>query len=177
VTFGRSTDGSTYGVAVASRFLAVGSVVPAAAADAGALATQSLANLAYRADGLALVRAGVGAEEVVERLTSGDGGRASRQLGVVGHEGKAATFTTGTAYAGPTDRWSGGCTPRSSRVTGPPGTSAAGRARRCWSSPRTRGTAEAPTSRSTCQRADDPSDGTTGTERSLNVPLDPGTLE
>jgi uncharacterized Ntn-hydrolase superfamily protein len=88
-----SADGTQYGVAVASRFLAVGALVPAAAADAGALATQSLANLAYRRDGLALLRAGTDPEEVVERLTAGDGGRASRQVGIVGRVGPGATFT------------------------------------------------------------------------------------
>ena len=51
----RSADGQALGVAVASKFLAVGAAVPAAEADVGALATQSYANLAYRPQGLALL--------------------------------------------------------------------------------------------------------------------------
>src|SRR5205823_12273166 len=54
----RGTDGTSWGVAVASKFLAVGSAVPAAAAGVGAIATQSYANLAYRPDGLRLLREG-----------------------------------------------------------------------------------------------------------------------
>src|SRR5205823_5132014 len=57
----RSADGRSLGVAVASKFLAVGAAVPAAEADVGALATQSYANLAYRPQGLALLRTGVAA--------------------------------------------------------------------------------------------------------------------
>ena len=55
----RSADGQALGVAVASKFLAVGAAVPAAEADVGALATQSYANLAYRPQGLTLLRTGV----------------------------------------------------------------------------------------------------------------------
>ena len=64
-----------WGVAVQSKFLAVGSVVPWAEPDAGAVATQSYANPRYGPDGLALLRAGLGAEEVVERLVAADEGR------------------------------------------------------------------------------------------------------
>jgi uncharacterized Ntn-hydrolase superfamily protein len=89
----RSADGHSYGVAVASRFLAVGAAVPAAEADVGALATQSYANLAYRPQGLALLRTGVAAADVVAGLTAADPDRATRQLGVVGPTGDGATFT------------------------------------------------------------------------------------
>ena len=94
-------DGDAYGVAVASKFLAVGAAVPAAAVGVGALATQAYANLAYRADGLALLRAGRSASDVVGELTGADEGRDTRQLGVVGPDA-GATFTgTGTsAWAG-----------------------------------------------------------------------------
>jgi uncharacterized Ntn-hydrolase superfamily protein len=85
-------DGDAYGVAVASKFLAVGSGVPAAALDAGALATQAYANLAYRPAGLALLREGRSASEVVATLTSQDDGRDQRQVGVVSAR-DAATFT------------------------------------------------------------------------------------
>ena len=85
-------DGAQWGVAVASKFLAVGAYVPAARAGAGALATQAWANLAYKADGLALLAEGRSAIEVVEALTGPDDMAAKRQLGVVGTE-TAATFT------------------------------------------------------------------------------------
>src|SRR5438874_2331865 len=89
----RSADGRSHGVAVASRFLAVGAAVPAAEADVGALATQSYANLAYRPQGLTLLRTGVTAADVVAGLTAADPGRAQRQLGVVGATGDGATYT------------------------------------------------------------------------------------
>ena len=89
----RSADGHSHGVAVASKFLAVGSAVPAAQAQIGALATQSYANLAYRPQGLALLRTGVAAADVVAGLTAADPGRAQRQLGVVGPVGDGATYT------------------------------------------------------------------------------------
>jgi uncharacterized Ntn-hydrolase superfamily protein len=59
----------------------------------GAIATQALANMRYGPDGLALLRQGLSAEEVVQRLTEADDGRADRQLGVVDAEGRAATYT------------------------------------------------------------------------------------
>ena len=81
------------GVAVQSKFVAVGAVVPFVASDAGAVATQSYANVAYGPDGLSLLREGHTAEEVVERLTSDDEERASRQVGVVGADGSVAAYT------------------------------------------------------------------------------------
>jgi uncharacterized Ntn-hydrolase superfamily protein len=106
VTFsivGRSAHGAAHGVAVASKFLAVGALVPAAQARVGALATQSYANLAYRPQGLAMLRTGVAAADVVAGLTAADPGRAQRQLGVVGADGDGATFT-GSGCPG----WAGG---------------------------------------------------------------------
>ena len=82
-----------WGVAVQSKFLAVGSVVPWAEPHVGAVATQAYANPRYGSDGLALLREGVPAEDVVERLTRADDGRDHRQLGVVDREGRAATYT------------------------------------------------------------------------------------
>jgi uncharacterized Ntn-hydrolase superfamily protein len=82
-----------WGVAVQSKFLAVGSVCPYAAAEVGAVATQSFANPRYGPDGLALLREGLSAEEAVERLTAADEGRAERQLGIVDGQGRAATYT------------------------------------------------------------------------------------
>lgn len=100
---GRSTDGQALGVAVASKFLAVGAAVPAAEADIGAVATQSYANLAYRPQGLALLRTGAGAAGTVAGLTAADDGRASRQLGVVGASGDGATYTGEECHP-----WAGG---------------------------------------------------------------------
>jgi uncharacterized Ntn-hydrolase superfamily protein len=92
-----------WGVATQSKFLAVGSIVPWAEAHVGAIATQSYANPRYGPDGLALLRDGLPADEVVRRLTDADEGRDQRQLGVVDATGGSATFTG----AGCLD-WAGG---------------------------------------------------------------------
>ncbi|TML02874.1 MAG: DUF1028 domain-containing protein [Actinobacteria bacterium] len=84
---------SQWGVAVQSKFLAVGSVVPWAEPHVGAIATQSWANPRYGPDGLELLRSGQTAEEAVAALTGADEGREHRQLGVVDSSGRAATFT------------------------------------------------------------------------------------
>jgi uncharacterized Ntn-hydrolase superfamily protein len=86
-------EASQWGVAVQSKFLAVGSVVPAAEPEVGAIATQAYANPRYGPDGLALLREGLSAEEAVERLTSADEGRAERQLGIVDASGGSASWT------------------------------------------------------------------------------------
>ena len=90
---GRSADGRSIGVAVASRFLAVGSAVPAARYGVGAIATQSYANTLYKRDGLALLDAGRSANETVAALLEADEGRATRQVGVVDAAGRAKTWT------------------------------------------------------------------------------------
>jgi uncharacterized Ntn-hydrolase superfamily protein len=89
----RSSDGAQWGVAVASKFLAVGAVVPGAGAGLGAIATQALANVAYVPDGLDLLRRGRSAQQVVDELVGSDAYRAQRQLGVVDATGRAATYT------------------------------------------------------------------------------------
>src|SRR5918998_5017837 len=94
-----------WGVAVQSKFLAVGSVVPWAEPGAGAVATQSYANPRYGPDGLRLLRDGLSAQEVVERLTAADDGRDHRQLGVVDARGDATTFTGPQCM-----EWAGGTT-------------------------------------------------------------------
>jgi uncharacterized Ntn-hydrolase superfamily protein len=81
------------GVAVASKFLAVGSVVPWAMAEVGAIATQALANVSYGPDGLAALAGGNNATTVLADLTGADDGRAERQLGIVDARGRAATHT------------------------------------------------------------------------------------
>jgi uncharacterized Ntn-hydrolase superfamily protein len=82
-----------WGVATQSKFLAVGSVVPWAEPSVGAVATQAYANPRYGPDGLALLREGRSAEEVVARLTEADEDRDHRQLGVVDGRGGSATYT------------------------------------------------------------------------------------
>jgi uncharacterized Ntn-hydrolase superfamily protein len=94
-----------WGVAVQSKFLAVGSVVPWAEPQVGAIATQSYANPRYGPEGLALLREGRTAEHAVEALTSADEGRDERQVGVVDSAGRAATFTGSACH-----EWAGGRT-------------------------------------------------------------------
>jgi uncharacterized Ntn-hydrolase superfamily protein len=89
----RSEDGESWGVAVASKFLAVGSVVPAAVAGIGAVATQAEANVAWKAEALALLDEGAPAQVAVDRLVEDDESAASRQLGIVDAEGGAAAHT------------------------------------------------------------------------------------
>lgn len=101
----RSADGTDWGVAVASKFLAVGAAVPAAQAGVGAIATQSYANLAYRPDGLALLAEGRSAAKVLDALTSADEQREQRQAGIVDRDGGAATYTGSGCHT-----WAGGAT-------------------------------------------------------------------
>jgi uncharacterized Ntn-hydrolase superfamily protein len=86
-------EAQEWGVAVQSKFLAVGSVVPWAEPDVGAIATQAYANPRYGPDGLALLREGLSATEVVERLVKDDGDRDGRQVGVVDASGACAAWT------------------------------------------------------------------------------------
>lgn len=86
---------SSFGVAVQSKFLAVGAVVPWAKAGVGAIATQAWANTSYGPEGLDLLASGKTAEEVVDRLTSADTHRDQRQLGVVDRNGASFAFTGG----------------------------------------------------------------------------------
>lgn len=101
--FDPETD--SLGVAVQSKFLAVGAVVPWARAGVGAVATQAMANFNYGPRGLQLMAEGRTAEETVEALTSADEDRDHRQLGVVDARGRAATFTGSGCFD-----WAGGVT-------------------------------------------------------------------
>lgn len=101
----RSEDGESWGVAVASKFLAVGSAVPAAVAGVGAIATQAAANVAYKGEALAHLDEGATAEVALERLLEEDEGREHRQVGIVDLDGNAATFTGSECYD-----WAGGVT-------------------------------------------------------------------
>jgi uncharacterized Ntn-hydrolase superfamily protein len=98
-------EAGEWGVAVQSRFLAVGAVVPAAEPHVGALATQAWANVAYRPDGLGLLRDGYSADDVVRTLVGADEGRGHRQLGIVDGQGCAATYTGSDCL-----EWAGGTT-------------------------------------------------------------------
>jgi uncharacterized Ntn-hydrolase superfamily protein len=100
-----ATDGTAWGVAVASKFLAVGAAVPAARAGIGAIATQSYANLSYRPDGLHLLHRGETAQQTLDALTGKDEQREQRQAGIVDKTGGAATFTGADCHA-----WAGGVT-------------------------------------------------------------------
>jgi uncharacterized Ntn-hydrolase superfamily protein len=94
-----------WGVAVASKFPAVGAVVPYAKAGIGAVATQSWANTTYGPDGLALMDSGVTAQEALDRLVNADEHKADRQAGFVDSHGRPATFTGETCMD-----WAGGVT-------------------------------------------------------------------
>jgi uncharacterized Ntn-hydrolase superfamily protein len=91
------------GIAVQSKFLAVGAVVPWAKAGAGAIATQSWANTSYGPRGLELLASGLSAQETLAQLIREDDGRASRQMGIIGIEGQPATFTGDQCFP-----WAGG---------------------------------------------------------------------
>jgi uncharacterized Ntn-hydrolase superfamily protein len=96
-------DAGQWGVATQSKFLAVGSIVPWAEPGVGAIATQAYANPRYGPDGLALLRNGGSADEVVRRLTEADEERDHRQLGVVDASGRGASYTGSKCFA-----WAGG---------------------------------------------------------------------
>ncbi|KQW53365.1 fimbrial assembly protein FimA [Nocardioides sp. Root1257] len=89
----RSADGESWGVAVASKFLAVGSAVPAAVAGVGAIATQASANVAYKGLALAHLDDGATASVALQVLLEEDEGRDHRQVGIVDVDGNAASHT------------------------------------------------------------------------------------
>lgn len=93
------------GIAVQSKFLSVGSVVPWARAGVGAVATQAYANVAYGPDGLGLLEAGTSAQETLDRLVAADALRDQRQAGVIDAQGRGATHTGRHCFA-----WAGGRT-------------------------------------------------------------------
>ena len=101
----RSADGESWGVAVASKFLAVGSAVPAAVAGVGAVATQADANVAYKGLALAHLDEGATASVALQRLLEEDYGRDHRQVGIVDVDGGAATHTGQECIS-----WAGGVT-------------------------------------------------------------------
>ncbi|HLH61342.1 MAG TPA: DUF1028 domain-containing protein [Ktedonobacteraceae bacterium] len=99
----RDPGAGELGIAVQSKFLAVGAVVPWAKAGVGAIATQAWANTTYGPSGLELLARGLSAQETIARLTAGDDGRANRQVGIVAIHGEPATFTGDECFP-----WAGG---------------------------------------------------------------------
>jgi uncharacterized Ntn-hydrolase superfamily protein len=104
---GRDPNTGDLGIAVQSKFLAVGAVVPWARAGVGAIATQSYANTAYGPDGLGHLASGKSAQEAVDLLLAADQQPEQRQVGIVDASGHSATFTGPGCY-----QWAGGiCDP------------------------------------------------------------------
>jgi uncharacterized Ntn-hydrolase superfamily protein len=99
----RDPQAGELGIAVQSKFLAVGAVVPWAKAGIGAIATQSWANTTYGPRGLELLANGLTAGEVLAQLTRDDDGRALRQVGIVGANDEPATYTGEECFP-----WAGG---------------------------------------------------------------------
>jgi uncharacterized Ntn-hydrolase superfamily protein len=110
---GDGSSGRQWGVAVASKFLAVGAVVPGARAGVGAIATQAYANVAYVPDGLRLLDSGRSAQQTLDELVGADDERAQRQAGVVDAAGRAATFTGAECLD-----WAGGTTAEGVTIQG-----------------------------------------------------------
>ncbi|WP_027965339.1 DUF1028 domain-containing protein [Halalkalibacillus halophilus] len=100
---GHDPETGELGIAVQSKFLGVGAVVPWAKAGVGAVATQSMANMAYGPDGLELLKNGKSAQETLDELVKEDPDKAMRQAGVVDAHGRSATFTGENCYS-----WAGG---------------------------------------------------------------------
>lgn len=96
---------SAWGIAVASKFLAAGAVVPWARASSGAVATQSYANTSYGPRGLDLMSSGISAQEALDRLIGEDEERDLRQAGFVDKNGNSATYTGKDCF-----EWAGGLT-------------------------------------------------------------------
>ena len=101
----RDPEKGEWGIAVQSKFLAVGAVVPWASAGVGAIATQAWANTSFGPQGLDLLRSGLSASEALERLLQDDEGREDRQVGIVGNDGAPATYTGKGCFP-----WAGGRT-------------------------------------------------------------------
>ncbi len=112
-------EGPEWGVAVASKFLAAGAVVPWARAGAGALATQAFANVAYGPDGLAYLATGRTGADVVATLTAVDPDRDQRQLGVVDRAGRGASFTGSRCLPWAGDRSGDGFAAQGNVLLGP----------------------------------------------------------
>ena len=100
---GRDPQTGDLGIAVQSKFLAVGAVVPWAQAGVGAVATQSFANTSYGPKGLVLLAGGMSAQEALAALTASDDHPEQRQAGIVDAQGRSATYTGPKCFV-----WAGG---------------------------------------------------------------------
>src|SRR5690606_23736244 len=109
----RADDGESWGVAVASKFLALGAASPAAVAQGGANSTQAAGNVAHQFLGLAHLGDGATAQVALDRLLEDDPGRDGRQVGIVDSDGNAATHTGTFCFP-----WAGGRTGRSGESGG-----------------------------------------------------------
>lgn len=101
----RDPERGELGIAVQSKFLSVGAVVPWAKAGIGAIATQALANTSYGIQGLNHLAAGRSAQETLKQLLASDEGRADRQVGIIGMTGQPVSFTGERCF-----HWAGGLT-------------------------------------------------------------------
>lgn len=110
---GYDPEEKEWGIAVQSKFLGVGSVVPFAKAGVGAVATQSYANTSYGPHALQLMEEGKTAEEALDIITKDDPERPLRQVGLIDAGGNAATFTGEGCYD-----WAGGLTGKHFTVQG-----------------------------------------------------------
>jgi len=90
---GRDPANDELGIAVQSKFFAVGAVVPWAKAGVGAIATQSWANTTYGPKGLELLESGLTAQQALDKLIAADSGRSKRQVGIVDAKGGVANHT------------------------------------------------------------------------------------
>ena len=115
----RSTDGESWGVAVASKFLAVGSVVPAAVAGLGAIAVQAEPNVAWKGLALAMLDDGATAQVALDRLLEEDDSPDDRQAGLVDQEGGAAAHTGAGCFPWAGHRVGPGVTVQGNVLTGP----------------------------------------------------------
>ena len=103
----------SWGVAVASKFPAVGAVVPGAQAEVGAVATQSFANTSFGPRGLALMATGLSAQEALDRLLEDDPDKELRQVGLVDAKGGSATFSGTGCFP-----WAGGVSGKGYAIQG-----------------------------------------------------------
>ena len=109
----RDPETEDLGVAVQSKYFAVGAVVPHAQAGVGAIATQARGNLLYASQGFGLLLKGHSPEQVVEALIAADPLRSERQVGVVNRQGRAASYTGEDCLP-----WAGGRTGENYAVQG-----------------------------------------------------------
>ena len=115
----RSSDGESWGVAVASKFLAVGSVVPAAVAGVGAIAVQAEPNVAWKGLALSMLDDGATAQVALDRLLEDDDSPDDRQAGLVDQEGGAAAHTGAGCFPWAGHRVGPGVTVQGNVLTGP----------------------------------------------------------